>query len=387
MKLNQKIVLTYFAVVFSAFAILLPAYYIYDPMQIFHKAWGREVTFHKHMRQQAAGVINSFNDYDSVILGTSMIENTSSQEASEKVGGDFINLSMPGSSYFERAIVLRSLFRQHKVKNILYSLDPDKYFKQVESYPGYPLSQFDYLYDESRVNDFKLYANIKYLPCVLLQSTRKKCVGEKITLDRPGAWFENENFSLQFGGLDKWIAAKDNEQIIGSFKAISQTVEHLEHQETVSAEKADDIITKAQKYIEDNILDFVRKNPDTTFLLLDPPYSRIQYAIWAQYDLERFAVYKAVLRYIAKKSSAYPNLEVYSFGEEKFLDDIAMYKDLTHYHYSINSWMLSAIEQKRGLLDEDTIESYLETITNKALHYDLIGLDHSIKHKLKAKEQ
>lgn len=383
MKLNQKIVLTYFAVVFFTFALLLPAYYIYDPMQIFHKAWGREETFHKNMRQQAAGIINNFHDYDSVILGTSMIENTSSKEASEKLGGEFINISMPGSSYFERAIVLRSLFRQHNVKNILYSLDADKYFKQAEAYPGYPLSSFDYLYDESTLNDFKLYSNIKYLPCVLLQSTRKKCIGEKITLDRPSAWFANVNFSVWFGGLDKWVASKNNKQITASIKAISETVKHIKRQETVSLENADGTIIKAKKYIEENILDFVKAHPNTKFILLDPPYSRIQYAIWAQYNLPRFKVYKEILRYLAKCSDEYSNLEVYSFGEEGFIDDIATYKDLTHYHYSINSWMLSAMSQKKGLLHKDSIGEYLDTITYKALNYDLVELNNSIKDKLK----
>lgn len=386
MKLNQKIVLVYFAVVFFTFALLLPAYYIYDPMQIFHKAWGREETFHTNMRQQAAGIINNFHDYDSVILGTSMIENTSSKEASEKLGGKFINISMPGSSYFERAIVLRSLFRQHNVKNILYSLDVNKYFKQAEAYPGYPLSSFDYLYDESTLNDFKLYANIKYLPCVLLHSTRKKCIGEKITLDRPSAWFENINFSIWFGGLDKWVASKNNKQIIASFKAISDTVEHIKRQETVSLEKVDMTIHLAKKYIDENIMAFVKTHPNTNFILLDPPYSRIQYAIWAQYDLPKFKVYKEILRYLAEESDKYPNLEIYSFGEEPFLDDIAIYKDLTHYHYSINSWMLSAMEQKKGLLHKDSINEYLKSITEKALGYDLIGLDNSIKHKLQVEQ-
>ncbi|HEY9190675.1 MAG TPA: hypothetical protein VIM88_07385 [Sulfurovum sp.] len=387
MKLNQKIILTYFAVVFFAFALLLPAYYIYDPMQIFHKAWGREVTFHKHMRQQAAGIINNFHNYDSVILGTSMIENTSSKEASEKLGGEFINISMPGSSYFERAIVMRSLFRQHKVKNILYSLDVDKYFGQEKAYPDYPVSEFDYLYDESRLNDFKLYANIKYLPCVLLQATRKKCVGEKITLDRPNAWFENKNFSIWFGGLDKWVSSKNNRQILASLGAISKTVEHIKRQETLSLEKADETIRSAKRYIDENILDFVKAHPGTNFILLDPPYSRPLYAIWAQYNLPKFKVYKEILRYLAEKRDEYPNLEVYSFGEEQFIDDIATYKDLTHYHYSINSWMLSAIAQKKGLLHKDNISEYLESITQKALNYDLIGLDNSIKHTLKAKAQ
>lgn len=382
MKLNQKIVLVYFAVVFFTFALLIPAYYIYDPMQIFHKAWGREETFHTNMRQQAAGIINNFHDYDSVILGTSMIENTSSKEAGEKIGGKFINISMPGSSYFERAIVLRSLFRQHNVKNILYSLDVNKYFKQAEAYPGYPLSSFDYLYDESILNDFKLYANIKYLPCVLLQSTRKKCIGEKITLDRPNAWFENVNFSIWFGGLDKWVASKNNKQIIASFKAISDTVEHIKRQETVSLEKVGMTIHLAKKYIDENIMAFVRTHPNTNFILLDPPYSRIQYAIWAQYDLPKFKVYKEILRYLAEESDKYSNLEIYSFGEELFIDDIATYKDLTHYHYSINSWMLSALEQKKGLLHKDSINEYLKSITQKALDYDLIRLDNSIKQKL-----
>jgi hypothetical protein len=44
--------------------------------------------------------------------------------------------------------------------------------------------------------------------------------------------------------------------------------------------------------------------------------------------------------------------------------------------------MLSAIEQKKGLLHKDSISEYLESITQKALKYDLIGLDDSIKHKL-----
>ena len=386
MKKNKKIILIYFSVVIFSFGLLMPAYYIYDPMQIFHKAWGREETFQTNMREQAAGIINNFNDYDSVILGTSMIENTSSKEANEKLGGKFINISLSGSSYFERTIVLRSLFRKHKVKNILYSLDVDKYFSQEKAYPNYPLSRFDYLYDESTLNDFKLYANIKYLPCLLLQSTHSKCVGEKITLDRPNAWFESVDNSIRFGGLDKWIASKNNKQIIASFKDISETVDHIKRQETVSLDKVDITIGMAKKYIDDNIMDFVRTHPNTKFILFDPPYSRIQYAILAQYDLPRFKVYKEILRYLAENSDKYSNLEVYSFGEEQFIDEIATYKDLSHYHYSINSWMLSAIEQKKGLLHKDSISEYLENITNKALNYNLIDLDERITDKLKSKQ-
>ena len=40
------------------------------------------------MRLQAAGVINNF-DFDSVVFGSSMLENTSAKEASKKLGGNF----------------------------------------------------------------------------------------------------------------------------------------------------------------------------------------------------------------------------------------------------------------------------------------------------------
>ena len=384
MKKYKKITLVYFIVILSSFGLLMPAYYVYDPMQIFHKAWDREVTFHTNMRQQAAGIINNFYNYDSIVLGTSMIENTSSKEASKKLGGTFINISLSGSSYYERSILLRSLFRQHKIKSILYSLDVDKYYSQEKEYPSYPLSRFDYLYDENILNDFKIYTNLKYLQCLLFQSKLGKCVGEKTSLDRPNAWFMSESYSVRFGGLDKWINSKDNGQIIASFKTIHDTAAYIKKHQTISMSEhdIDIIIAKAKKYIDKNIIDFVESHPDTMFFFFDPPYSRIQYAIWAQHDLPKFKIYKEILKYLAKKSDEYSNLEIYSFGEEAFIDDIATYKDLTHYHYSINSWMLSSMSQKKGLLHEKTIDQYLESITRKALNFDLIELDNKIKNNI-----
>lgn len=382
MQKNKQITFIYFLIAVVSFGLLVSAYYIYDPMQVFHKAWGRDVTYSTNMRQQAAGIINNYDDYDSVIIGTSMIENTSSQEAKEKLGGRFINTSLSGSSYFERAIVLRSLFRQHKIEKIFYSLDVYSYMNQTKEYRNYPLAQFDYLYDESFWNDFKVYFNNKYLPCLFLLSESEECIGEKITLDRPNAWFKNEGHSIRFGGLDKWIASKDNKQIITSFKDISEAVQLIKSQEQESLADVDTVINKAKVYIDENILSFVKTEPNTHFILFDPPYSRIQYAIWAQYDLPKFEIYKEILKYLAKKSDEYSNLEIYSFGEEPFIDDIATYKDLTHYHYSINSWMLSSMSKKKGLLHEETIDQYIENITRKALDYDLIELDNKIKNNI-----
>lgn len=47
----------------------------------------------KDMRMQARGLI-LYKDFDSAIIGTSMLENTSAKEANKKLGGNWINLSL-----------------------------------------------------------------------------------------------------------------------------------------------------------------------------------------------------------------------------------------------------------------------------------------------------
>ena len=88
--------------------VLFGILWLYDPLQLFHKPIFRETTFFGDMRLAARGIIRYY-DFDSVILGTSMLENTSAKEAGEKLGGKWVNLSLINSSYDERAVVLEYL--------------------------------------------------------------------------------------------------------------------------------------------------------------------------------------------------------------------------------------------------------------------------------------
>ena len=115
-----------FVVYWFAFFILLSVLslgliYMYDPMQIFHKPYFRETTFLMDMRRQALGIIKHY-DFDSYILGTSMLENTSAKEANEKLGGNWVNISLSGSVFNERAVILNYLFAHKQPQSILYSL-------------------------------------------------------------------------------------------------------------------------------------------------------------------------------------------------------------------------------------------------------------------------
>lgn len=91
-------------------------------MQLYHKPFFRNATFSSDIRIQAAGVINNYN-FDSVILGSSMLENTSAKEAGDKLDGQWVNLSLSGSYLNERNVIMKYLFEKKNIYQIIYFLD------------------------------------------------------------------------------------------------------------------------------------------------------------------------------------------------------------------------------------------------------------------------
>lgn len=383
---SKRLVITFITSSFLLAIIFFGVLFVNDPLKIFHKPWNYKEYLQKNIRQQAAGIINNW-EYDSIILGTSMLETTSSKEASKKLGGKYINISLSGSSYFEREIVLNYALRKHKIKKVLYSLDSSGLvgLRKGKEKGGFAISKWDYLYDDNPFNDFNAYVNDKYLKCLFLTSNKKKCMGRKADFDRPNTWHKLKDQSVRFGGLDNWFKAKNDKQVKSAFKSILGTIKQIKLDKTKIDKNLKENILKSQKYIDDTLIKFVPKYSNTEFILLLPPYSRMRYAIDAQYNVSSFERYKASVKYLVSKSKEYPNLKIYGWGNHSFVDDIVNYKDLNHYEYKINSWMLDAIKRKEGLLTVNNIDNYLEIFTQKALNYDLFELGDKIDNYLNAK--
>lgn len=382
MNKHKRLIKLYFYTVLTSILLLFIGFYIYDPLQLFHKPWGRDTTFSPNMRQQAAGIVNNYH-FNSIIIGSSILENTSSKEANEKIGGNFVNLSLSGSSYYERLFIMKYIFQKQSIKKVIYSLDAGSYIHQQKDYPSYPLSLFDYLYDNSIINDLKSYLTYDFLKCLLTFSNSVQCIGHKTSLDRPNAWFNEKGNKVRYGGLSKWFEADNSNKIKDVFRDIVFQTEQIKLGKPLALRDIDSKISNAKYYINRNIINFIKENPKTDFILIFPPYSRIQYALWAQYNMPYFEIHKAIVQYMAKKSEELKNLQVYAFANKEFLDDISNYKDSRHYHVSINSWMLSQIQNNYGLLESKNMHSYLKTITQKAQNYDIITIGKEINNYLK----
>ena len=323
------------------FIILLPivflglvvpiGFYVYDPLQIFHKHWFvPENTLNSNMRLQAAGLINNY-DFDSVIIGNSILENTSAREASEVLGGKYINLSLSGSGPYERSIVLNYLLKKRKIKTIILQIDLN--------------------FNNS---------------------------GHEVDIDRPNAWKDNPGVKSRFGGIDKWITYHNHRQLSNLMHNTLSNISSLDIKSTQINSFENE--TSKLEFVDNYLISFVRSYKDVRFIFIVPPYSRLYYAIEARQN--GLGLYFSWLRYLTKLAEKYSNLEIYAFGDRDFVDDIANYRDIYHYSEEINSFMLHAIASKDGLLTKDNIDQYIETVDQLTREYDIQAINNYVKSEL-----
>lgn len=335
--------------------VLFGILWLYDPLQLFHKPIFRETTFFGDMRLAARGIIWNY-DFDSVILGTSMLENTSAKEAGEKLGGKWVNLSLSGSAYNERAVILEYLFKHKKPQKIIYSLESFTIDSIKDS------SRFDYLYDENPLDDFKIYLNDKFMSCALEWKKSANCIGRR-DLEELLKWSNHEDLKILFGGFEKWLKYGKKETI-AMLKNIKDT--------PFVVKKDNFDLEKQRSYIQTYVLDFVAENPQTQFYFIVPTYSRLSYRIGSG-DFDNKAFYNRALnlKWFVKELEKYPNAKIYGFDTLDYADDIANYKDFTHYNVDMNSLHLDSIKQGKHILDSNNIDSYLKTMEDKIKNYDL----------------
>lgn len=369
-----RLIRAFFLMACLPLAIGFLAFYAYDPLQVYHRPWARAATLHSNFRLQAAGVFRH-GDFDAVLLGTSIMENTSADEASRLFGDHFVNVSLTASDFIERSLMLDDLLRRRPVKRVIYSLD-SVYNNTRKGYPLFPITTFDFLYDRNPLNDIRVYLNRHFAECLLRWSDAEDCIGRRTTLDRPNAWFGQPEHAVRFGGLGNWCRARDNYQIRDAYVVIGKAVDALASGNIKAPSDAElrQKTDQAMRYVDDNVIRHVREHPQTRFYLFFPPYSRLTFAIWQQSRPLYAHIHRAMARHLAEEAEQLPNLEVYGFEDAAFLDDLANYKDLGHYRAAIDSELLTDMAAGRHRLRGDNVEAYLQLATDKAAHYDLTAI-------------
>ncbi len=132
--------------------VFLPALIVVmaDPYQIFHPSWLSKIYFHReNERYQIAGLLKHYlvegSGYDSIVIGSSMSSNITSNDMQSAFGWKALNLSIRAASLSERTFVLQQALNKPDVKQVLlevYAADAIETIEPLEDSNWFPTSLY-----------------------------------------------------------------------------------------------------------------------------------------------------------------------------------------------------------------------------------------------------
>lgn len=356
---------------FLFITIVLPIYFIFivwyiDPFALWHKPFycPNQVYKHKNMRYNARRFIEH-SDYDSLIFGSSMLVNTSAQESSKVLGGKFINISIEGSRFAERRLILDYIFEKNKKINTVITTFDSEFVSTLHNFSYLTIKQWDMIYDKNWVNDYNIYVNKTFLPYIfstffkLISGKEVSC--ENRDFDRPASFFAQSEHLL--GGIKNFAK---NDYNLNETKS---AVEKIKNKQISKDELNPKDLALIKELFDKDVIEPIKNHQDTEFIMIVAAYSVVKSAIAFQTNPAGAKLQKYFLKYLLDQNL--PNLKVYGFDDMGFTDDIANYVDLGHYSKDINSKMLDWIAQKKGILTTQNFDEYWDKYEQKSKAFDL----------------
>jgi hypothetical protein len=384
-RINKKFISWFCIWVGFYFFTLFGYVFVADPWQFFHQPWFREPIFIENGRFQDAGIINNY-DFDSAIVGTSMAQNFSIAEASKVFSANFVNLSLRGSLFSERAIILERALAMRDLKNVILSMD-FQYDAAVGDYnETIPREQYDFLYNWNRLDDFRMYMDWGLFKC---WNFEKKCFKElpgtrEKLLEALYHWQSSTGSRERATGIEGWCRKLDNQYTRGWITTTIEIADGVKTGRFPARENLDKkYITNLTSTFDAYVVPYVEQYPEVTFYLFFPPYSRLRFALLQQGYQSVYNLYLEYVEYIVTRMDGYDNVKIFGFETAPFLDDLNVYDDVLHYGKEINSQMLHWMESGEYQLTADGLPEYLQRVRQLSQDYDLLSTADQFKKCLK----
>lgn len=358
---------------FSLPIVFLISLIVIDPLGVLHKQVFNSKTYLSDFRFGALSVVKYAN-FDSIILGSSMMQNTSANQASKKFNESFVNISIGGTTAFEKASILRFALAKRKIKRVITTIEA--YYLRLKESPFIPLDKYIFLYD---IDTCPIINYIKKMNIYLIHHSRIvswiRGKGFCNTLDCPAAW-NGGDLMKTFGGFPNWVSLYQetkNVWILNIFHEIQDV--YLEKRTKFPKLTQSEKRCIEERMYED-IVSIAINNPNTQFEIVIPPYSKLYWKV----DMNCFfRDLEYAVKYLVDRSSKLDNLHIYGFDDEAFTKDIKNYKDKDHYHPKFNAFMVNEMAAKTHILTSSNVDSYFENFKKDIFSFDLKPFYEQIK--------
>jgi hypothetical protein len=309
-----------------------------DPFQQYHLASRYPPRFYfLHHRYINPGLARN-QTYDTVVSGSSIMENTPNDLVAKACGGSSVNLSMPAMSASERRLMLETALASRSVKRVIAVLDFNEFAGGVEERQDVAGPLPRYLYDRDPFNDLPYLLSWD----VLVKAWRivNGDTREKFMSDPNGAWFWGN--VVHFG----------REQVLRGLDLKNLNARYLQPRRTFDGMRAS---------FEHNLLPVLRAHPDTEFDLVWPPYSILVWLDFAQRDQAQITL--DFKRHVFEATHALPNVRVFDLQSDAAIThDLDRYDDIYHFDPAVNARLVEAACHGRDRVDASNIGDFERTL-------------------------
>jgi hypothetical protein len=302
-----------------------------DPFQ--HYRLAREPRFYAlHHRYVNPGIARHAR-YDTVLIGSSIMESTPNDVVAGACGGPAVNLSMPAVSAAEIRTMLDTVFDSRTPARVLIVLDFNAFAGAVDARQDSAGPMPAYLYDRSVLND---------LPYLLSSTVLRKSVSsalglhdERFGTDANAPWYWADR--MRFGRAEV-LRDLDPANINARFRQPVRTLAGM------------------QRSFAHNIVPVLDAHPHTRFALVWPPYSMFVWQDFLQRD--QLDVTLAFKRYVANAVRGRGNVHVVDLqAHSEITTDLDLYMDIYHFAPSVNRWMIERTCAGRDDVDAANVDA------------------------------
>lgn len=287
------------------------------------------------------GVAKNF-DYNAVLVGTSLAENTDMDEYEKIFNCKMIKMVRPGGTTKNYEAVLSLCFSKQNIERVIWAIDDNLYYSDSSDYVhDIP----EYLYDDNKLNDVNYLLNLS----VFYNYTFKDIINSARGMGQGGAAGAD---ALLRG--DAWgnSAVYGREEVMKYYNSLEK-----------SNNDAGLILDNLKDNLEQIILPMIKAHPDTEFTFFFPPKC-ITY--WKNaLDNGELESKVAATKYFCKELLGYDNVSIYFYQDCLDLTvDFDIYKDNIHFNPATNILLgqkIAAGEGKLSLADYNEVLNSFQT--------------------------
>ena len=316
--------------------------YVLDPLL----QYGQEsapLTYYSYAEMYSNPGIAQHYTYDTVLVGTSMIENTDVDEFDELMGTKAVRLPYSGGTALNMKTILDVCFSSgNDIDAVYWELDEFQLFSNADE-TRYPLPE--YLYRNDTKEDLSYLLNLDIFYHYAVKDIIGTLRGQIQNAERRG------------------------EELHGDFGKESVLKGYSRPAQSDSVRDNSVIINKVKANLNQNIEPLIEANPDTEFVFYFVPFSILY---WDQEVREgKFDSTMSAVEYALGELLTHENVKIYFYhNEEKIITDLDNYKDYSQYGKWINSYLTQAMASDQNRLTVDNYRQVLDDMRQFVNSYD-----------------